>query len=149
MSTHTVLIASVLMVVTGMAVAIQSPINAAMGRIIESSLAAATLSFGVGFVALLLLTLLVGDGSSLPRVTTVPLWLLVGGLCGALFVWASLWTVPILGILTLTIMVVLGQVGAAIVIDYLGAFGLTPRPISLPRILAAGCLLAGVVLSRY
>jgi len=149
MSTHTVLIASVLMVVTGMAVAIQSPINAAMGRIIESSLAAATVSFGVGFVALLLLTLLVGDGSSLPRVTTVPPWLLVGGLCGALFVWASLWTVPILGILTLTIMVVLGQVGAAIVIDYLGAFGLTPRPISLPRILAAACLLAGVVLSRY
>ncbi|MEI4194937.1 DMT family transporter [Roseovarius sp. E0-M6] len=144
MSTHTVLIASVLMVVTGMAVAIQSPINAAMGRIIESSLAAATVSFGVGFVALLLLTLLVGDGGSLPRVTTVPPWLLVGGLCGALFVRASLWTVPVLGILTLTILVVLGQVGAALVIDYLGAFGLTPRPISLPRIHAAACLLAGV-----
>ncbi|QYX58425.1 DMT family transporter [Roseovarius sp. SCSIO 43702] len=149
MSTHTVLIASALMIVTGVAVAVQSPINAAMGRIIESSLAAATVSFFVGFVALLILTLAVGDGPSLPRVTSVPPWLLVGGLFGALFVWSSLWSVSILGLLTLTIMVVLGQVAAAMVIDYLGAFGLTARPISIPRILAACCLLAGVVLSRY
>ena len=33
--------------------------------------------------------------------------------------------------------------------EAIGAFGLEPRPFTLPRILAALCLLAGVVLSRF
>ena len=144
-----VLIASVLMVAVGFGVTIQSPINAALGRVIASPLAAATISFGVGFTALLLLTLFTGQAPALARVGAAPLWLLVGGFFGALFVFGSLWTVPILGVLTMTLMIVFGQVVAAGLLDAIGAFGLEPRPITLPRILAALCLLAGVVLSRY
>ena len=38
---------------------------------------------------------------------------------------------------------------AAMVIDHFGAFGLEVRTITWPRILAAICLAAGVVLSRF
>lgn len=144
-----ILIASLLMIAVGFGVTVQSPINAALGRAIASPLAAATISFGVGFTALLLVTLFTGQAPALARVGTAPLWLLIGGFFGALFVFGSLWTVPILGVLTMTIMIVFGQVIAAGVLDAIGAFGLEPRPFTLPRILAALCLLAGVVLSRF
>lgn len=144
-----VLIASVLMIAVGFGVTLQSPINAALGRAISSPLAAATISFGVGFVALLLVTLFTGQAPALTRVGAAAPWLLIGGIFGALFVFGSLWTVPVLGVLTMTIMIVLGQVVAAGMLDAIGAFGLEPRPFTLPRILAALCLLAGVVLSRF
>jgi uncharacterized membrane protein YdcZ (DUF606 family) len=57
--------------------------------------------------------------------------------------------VPRLGVLTMVTTVVLGQVCASLVLDAVGAFGGAVVGISWQRLLAAACLLAGVVLSRY
>lgn len=146
---NTVFFASALMVVVGIGVSLQSPINAALGRAVGSGLASATISFGIGFLALLLITILAGHGAGLARMGQAQAWMLIGGLFGALFVWSSLWSVPVLGILTMTILLVLGQVLAAMAIDHFGAFGLEVRTITWPRVLAAVLLAAGVVLSRF
>jgi len=149
MTPQATLLASILIAVGGSLIALQAPINAALARSIESSVAAACISFGVGFVVLLAITLAYGDGVSLTRVGTVPKWLLVGGALGAVFVWTSLWAVPILGVLTTTTLLILGQMIASLAIDHFGAFGLIPRDISLPRVLAAILVGAGAVLSRF
>lgn len=143
------LVAIMVLVATGALVAIQAPINAALGRGVGSAVGAATISFGVGFVLLLTITLLMGDGPSLLRIGTVPAWLLIGGMMGAAFVFASLWAVPIVGVLTMSTLIILGQMVAAMVLDQTGAFGLTQISLSPTRLMAAGLVAAGVVLSRF
>lgn len=144
-----VIIAGAALVVAGALVSVQSPINAALGRGIGSAMGAATVSFAVGLIALLILTLAIGDGASLMKVGKVPATLLIGGLMGAVFVFSSLWAVPVLGVLTTAMVVILGQMIAALVMDQMGAFGLTQTDITPQRVLAAALVLAGVVLSRF
>lgn len=145
---HSALIAMGLMVAAGVIIAVQAPINAALGRGLGSPFAAATVSFGVGFVLLLLLSLFTGDARAIAALPSVPLWLLVGGAMGAFFVFSALWSVPLLGVLTVTGLGVLGQIGAALVLDHYGAFGLPVREISPTRLLSGAMLIGGVILSR-
>ncbi|QGX98047.1 DMT family transporter [Roseovarius faecimaris] len=141
-------IAMGLMVAAGVVIAVQAPINAALYRGLGSPIAAATISFGVGFLLLLLCTILFGDAHTFTALPSLPSWLLVGGALGAFFVFSALWSVPVLGVLTVTGLVVLGQIGAALVLDHYGAFGLTVREISPTRLLSGVLLVAGVILSR-
>lgn len=144
-----ILAASILMAVAGAMVASQAPINAALGRSLSSPIGAATISFGVGFVILLAVTLVIGDGASLLRVVSVPAWLLLGGALGAVYVVAALWSVPILGVLTTTTLMIFGQMGAALLLDHLGAFGVAQHSVNPMRILSAALVAGGVILSRW
>lgn len=148
MSTQ-ILVASIAMALVGALVASQAPINAALGRHIGSPIGAATVSFGVGFALLLTLTLALGHGGSLLRAAYVPSWLLVGGAMGAVFVVASLVAVPILGVVTTASLMIFGQMGAALILDHFGAFGIAQQSISPLRLLAAAMVAGGVILSRF
>lgn len=146
---HPVFLAMVLMAASGAAIAAQAPVNAALGRGLSSPVAAATVSFGVGFVVLILCTVLMGEARSVAKLPGLPLWMLLGGALGAFYVFSALWSVPILGVLTTTALLVLGQIIAALLIDQFGAFGLAPREISPLRLLSGLLVLGGVVLSRF
>lgn len=135
-------------VAAGVAVACQAPINAALGRSIGSGLAAAAVSFGVGFLVLLALAGLLGQGGSFRALPGAPPVLLIGGALGAFFVWSMLWSVPVMGVVTVTAALILGQMSAALVLDALGAFGVPQQPVSLRRVGAVVLVAAGVVLSR-
>jgi transporter family-2 protein len=142
-------IAALVLIATGALIATQAPINAALGRNVGSAIGAATISFGFGFVLLLAITLIIGDGASLLRIGAVPAWMLLGGAMGAAFVFAALWAVPIVGVLTMSTLIILGQMVAAMVLDQTGAFGLAQISLSPTRLMAAGLVAAGVVLSRF
>ena len=68
----------------------------------------------------------------------------MGGTLGAVYVTSALVLAPRLGVATLVGLIVLGQVLASLVIDHYGLLGVAVRPASLPRLLGAGLLLAGV-----
>lgn len=138
-----------LVLFAGILVAVQSPINAAVGRILSDSLAAAALSFLVGFVALFALSLVVGDAAAWTRLGALSPWHLVGGLCGAFYVWSMLLGVSHLGIVTAMAALILGQSLGALVIDGTGAFGLPLREISPARIGAVALMTGGLVLSWF
>ncbi|HEY9038041.1 MAG TPA: DMT family transporter [Roseovarius sp.] len=144
-----ILAASILMAVAGAMIASQAPINAALGRSVGSPIAAATLSFGVGFVILLVVSVLIGNGPNLLRVTRVPMWMLAGGALGAVYVFAALWSVPKLGVLTTTTLMIFGQMGAALLLDHIGAFGVAQQSVSPTRLLSAALVAGGVILSRW
>lgn len=144
-----ILTASILMAIAGALVASQAPINAALGRHIGSPVGAATVSFGVGFAILLLVTFILGDGATLTRAAQVPPWLLVGGAMGAVFVVASLWAVPILGVVTTASLMIFGQMGAALILDHYGAFGVAQHSITPLRLISAAMVAGGVILSRF
>ena len=134
--------------IAGIGFGVQAPLNAALGRGIGGGVAAATVSFGVGFVALLALTYLSGQGPALVRATTMPPVYWLGGLLGAVVVWAMLWSVPIMGLLTAFAALLLGQLSAALVLDAMGAFAAPVHAITPTRILAVAMVAGGLILSR-
>ena len=138
----------VVVFVAGIGFAVQAPLNAALGRGIGGGLAAAAISFGVGFAALLALTLVFGQGSALLRAGSMPPVFWVGGLLGAVVVWAMLWSVPTIGILTAFAALLLGQLSAALVLDAVGAFAAPVHPITPTRVLALLMVAGGLILSR-
>jgi transporter family-2 protein len=135
-------------VLGGVAVAVQAPINAALGRGLGAVVPAAAVSFGVGFAVLMALSLLQGLGGSYLKLASMPLWTLAGGILGAWYVFSAIWGVASLGVVTMVAALVLGQMAAAMVIDATGALGMAVREITPQRIAASGLVMAGLVLSR-
>lgn len=132
----------------GMAIAFQAPINARLGVHLGDGLAAATLSFAVGFVLLALIAVGRGGLPPLERFAGVPWWAWTGGALGTVYVWSALWSVGRLGVVTLVAALILGQMTAALLLDMTGAFGLAAREITPTRLVAVALVVAGVVLSR-
>lgn len=143
------LLAVLAVTVAGVCIALQAPINAALGRQAGSPLVAAAISFGVGFALLVALSGLSGQGRGFLRALGAERWMWAGGVLGAFFVWTMAWSLPRLGALTALAALALGQILAAIALDRVGAFGLPLRELSLPRLLAAVMVGVGLVLSRF
>lgn len=135
-------------VLGGVAVAVQAPINAALGRELGALVPAAAVSFGVGFLVLVLVAGLTGQAAAFPKLVNVPVWMLTGGALGAIYVLSATWGVAQLGVVTMVAALVLGQMSAAMVIDATGILGMAAREVGLQRIVAAGLVAAGLVLSR-
>ncbi|NIA69163.1 DMT family transporter [Pelagibius litoralis] len=133
----------------GMALAVQAPINAALGRSVGDGVIAAMISFGTGFLLLLALAASRGVLPSLATLKAVPWWCWTGGIFGAFYVWAVLWSVPKLGVVTTFAVLILGQLLAALFLDANGAFGLPIKEITIPRVGAVALVSAGLVISRF
>ena len=135
-------------VLGGTAVALQAPVNAALARELGGPVPAAAVSFGVGFVVLLVIALVQGQGGAFLKLPQVPAWTLIGGCLGAWSVLTSVWGVSQLGVVTLVAALILGQMTAAMVIDATGALGVVAREVTPTRIASAGLVMAGLLLSR-
>ncbi len=146
--TAPVWIALLCVVAGGMALATQAPINAVLARGVGDGVTAAVISFAVGLLVLLGLVLLRGGLPSLAAAKAVPWWAWTGGALGAFYVWAVIWSVPKLGVLTTFAALILGQLVMALVLDALGAFGLEVKTVSWERIGAVVLVSGGLVLSR-
>lgn len=131
----------------GIAIAVQAPLNGALGKTLGAAFPAAAVSFGVGFVALMALSYATVS-QPFAKLGAVPLWQWAGGLLGAYYVWSVISGVPVLGVVTAMAALILGQMAGALVLDAIGAFGVPVQPISLTRVLAVCLVAAGVVLSR-
>lgn len=134
----------VLMVAGGVAVAVQPSINA---RLAEKTgyLQAATISFAVGTLVLLLISLSVQQGS-FKRTLEADWWQLSGGLFGAFFVTMTIVGVPRIGTTAVLALTIVSQLVAGLVMDHYGVFGMRGIPIDFKRLLGVILLLAGVML---
>ena len=137
-------LAAALAAVAGMLVAMQPPINSKLGHAV-GTFAAATISFLVGTVALLVVTVVAG-GSDVGAVRHVPWWYFVGGFLGAVFVASSLVTVRSLGAGGVVGATIAGQLTMSVLLDRFGLLGLEQRPLSLARVGGVLLLAAGVFL---
>ena len=134
----------ILMAIGGVAVAMQPSINA---RLAEKTgfLEAATVSFAVGTLVLLLVSLTSGQGS-FRRVPDADWWQLSGGLFGAFFVTMTIVGVPRIGTTAVLALTIVSQLTAGLVMDHYGLFGMRGIPIGYKRLLGVLLLLAGVFL---
>ncbi|MCI5109839.1 MAG: DMT family transporter [Marivita sp.] len=136
-------------VLVGATLAMQAPANAVLARALGDPVAAAALSFGIGFVILSVIVLLRGGGpAKFAALNSVPWWALSGGALGALWVLAAILAVPRLGVVTMFSAMIFGQLIAALLIDRIGGFGLQPRDLNPSRLLAVALVGVGVMLSH-
>ena len=130
----------------GCLVGMQAPINSRLGKSV-GTVQAATFSFLVGTVALLLLASFWNGGlGNLGRVGHAPWWALIGGLLGAVYVTVALVAVRTLGASGLTAVVITGQLAISVVIDRFGLLGIAKQHIGASRIVGLALLIAGFLL---
>ncbi len=145
---HVFWIALVAVFAGGIALGVQAPINSALSRATGDTTLATLVSFGVGFLALLLLLIFRGGISGLSIFKSAQPWMFTGGVLGAFYVWSAIWSVSRLGVVTMTAALILGQLLVAMVIDSTGAFGVPVNEIGWQRIAAILLVGAGLVMSR-
>ena len=135
--------------ICGMMIAAQGAINGRLPGGLGGPLQAAIVSFSVGWFALLVINLFMGNRvPSLGSLTQLPWWVWIGGLLGAVMVASSATAVPRVGVAAWVSAVIAGQLAAAVLYDQIGAFGQIVRPATPLRMLGVGFLVAGVYLVR-
>jgi transporter family-2 protein len=138
-------LAVTLTVTTGALVALQAPVNAMLGKAL-GDVAASSVNFVVGAIALTALTLALG-GYGTGGGESAPWWAWVGGgLLGAAYVTSVLITVRSLGATGVTAATIAGQLAMSLVADRFGILGLEQRPISAARVAGIVLLTIGTVL---
>jgi transporter family-2 protein len=139
-------VAVIVAVSIGAAVAAQAPLNSRLAQTV-GGLPATCVALGISFTALVILTAATGKLGGLGDIHAAPLWAVVGGgLIGALYVGSIVWTVRALGAGGLTAATVAGQLGAAILIDHLGWFGVDRSPVTAAKLAGVALLAAGTYL---
>jgi transporter family-2 protein len=122
--------------------------NAELADWIGSPVRAALVSFAVGTLALLALTIAFFRGWPSDRVVDAPWWVWLGGLLGAFYVAGSIVTAPRLGAVTFVAVILAGQALASVLVDHFGWVGFDEQPLSLGRVAGLALLAVGVALVR-
>ncbi|GIF97401.1 DMT family transporter [Catellatospora citrea] len=140
-----------LAVLGGSCLALQSRINGELGHQLGDGIAAATVSFGVGLIVMLL---------ALPwmhrntrrilhalRSGQLRWWQCIGGACGAFLVTTQGLTVPWLGVSIFIVALVAGQSVSSLAMDRLGVGPGAPRLITPNRAVGALLCIVAVVIA--
>ena len=138
--------ALLLTVFAGGLIAMQAPINSMLGKSV-GTFAAATVSFIVGTIALVLITVLVGGGfGDVGEARHLSWYYLLGGVLGAVYVTTALVAVRSLGAGGVTAATIAGQLTLSLVIDQLGILGVDKQAITWERVLGVLLLAMGTLL---
>jgi len=134
--------------ISGACAALQTPTNAALAKAVNSPVNAALISFTVGTAALVMVALAMGVKPNPAAMRELPLYAWTGGLYGAFFVTAAAFSAPRIGLAFFIALLIAGQMGMALLLDQIGAFGLERQPVNVSRVLGGLAILAGVFLIR-
>ena len=131
----------------GAAISLQPPINATMARILGSPLLAASISVTISLFVVVALWLSWGKGvGDLSQIKALPWWVFIGGVIGVLFVAGGVVVAPVLGVALYFVCMVAGQLIGSSIIDHIGAFGLTVKPMNTMKLVGVSLVLLGAVL---
>ncbi|SES75378.1 transporter family-2 protein [Nitrosomonas marina] len=134
--------------VVGVLISFQPPINASMARILDSPLFAATISLFISCMLMMVLWLLYDGGKNTAQITTLPWWIVIGGIAGAVFVTSSIIIAPVLGMAAFIVCIIAGQLIGSIFIDHFGLIGMDTKAVSMQKIIGLILILIGVILVR-
>ncbi|MEM8796378.1 MAG: DMT family transporter [Pseudomonadota bacterium] len=79
---------------------------------------------------------------------TLPWWVVIGGIAGAMFAFGGIVAAPKLGVAVFFVCVIVGQTFAAAFADQIGAFGLEQRDINWTRGAGIALVVAGAALTQ-
>jgi transporter family-2 protein len=129
---------------------VQAVLNTKLGKQTGGPLISSMLSFLVGLIALLIINLVANYSalSNMKLLSVSPWYLWMGGLLGAIYVTCVIFVNQQQGVALTFALVVAGQIFVSLVIDHYGLFGSIIRPVSIPKIIGALLIIAGLVLIK-
>lgn len=134
-------------IVTGTFLPTQAGLNAQLARSLGHPILAASVSFAIGTLALLLYTFVFHiSWPALSRAMQAPWYLWIGGLLGVLYLTATIILAPLLDAATMIGLIVAGQMLASITLDHFGLVGFPVHPLSFWHAFGAIFLIVGVAL---
>lgn len=132
-------------VLVGLVMPVQTNANSRLRLSVGSPFLASLVSFTVGFLTLLVATLLVDARLPDPSLAAGrPAWLWSGGLLGVVVLTANIFLFPRLGSVQTVVLPILGQVIMGLLIDHFGWFGAPHAGLGPTRALGALLLMLGV-----
>ena len=140
----------------GSLTAVQARINGQLGATIANGVLAALISFGAGLLVIAIIVLTRGRARRSVAALVeglksreIPLWMLLGGVAGAVFVTTQAVTVGVLGVSLFMLGVVAGQVTASVIFDVIGMGPTGKVPASVARILGAALAVIAVTIAVW
>lgn len=131
----------------GAAIALQAGMNARLGVLLNSSIAASASAF---FLSCLIMTalylLMTKDATSIINIKTVPWYLWLGGFLSAFGVGMFYFLIPKMGVGPMMSYALTGQLIIAVISSHYGLFNLPIQHISLVKVIGILCLTLGIVL---
>ena len=141
-----------LAVLAGSAIPAQARVNGALREKLDDGLAAALVSFCVGLVIMIVISVLLPRGRAgaaqlLPalRERRFPRYYVLAGAIGAYFVLSQTLTVAVLGVAVFTVAAVAGQTMTGLVVDRLGIGPAGKKALTVMRVVGAVLTIAAVV----
>ncbi|MFB5676062.1 DMT family transporter [Paenibacillus terreus] len=130
----------------GMALPIQFSVNSQLRTVVGSPITASGISFTVGAIVLMFISLF-GNGLHVKKEwLEAPWWMWTGGLLGAFYVSATTILMPRIGAAATVGYVLAGQIIVSIIIDHFGLIGANTHAINIPRLVGALLVIGGVVI---
>jgi transporter family-2 protein len=129
---------------------VQAVLNTKLGRQTGGPLIGSLLSFLVGLICLFILNLVTNYTalSQMKLLSVSPWYVWMGGLLGAIFVSGIIFVNQQQGVALTFALVVAGQIFISLLIDHFGLLGSIVRPVSIPKIIGALLIIAGLVLIK-
>jgi len=131
---------------TGALVPLQLAFNGQLGGVTRNAFTASLIVFVTG--ALVLAVMVAVTRPALPTVSDLaaaPKTVWLGGLIATIYIVAIVVLTPKLGVGTTTMLILIGQLATAVVLDHFGAFGTQQASINLWRLAGLGMMIAGVI----
>lgn len=136
-------------VLMGSGLAMQTAVNSKLRQYVGSPYLASTVSFTVGALFLIVLTMVSGVNPlvSLSTFTDNPWWIWLGGLLGVLGMTVNLLLFPRLGSVQTAVLPLFGQIIMGILIDQFGLFGSPQSSLNLMKTIGVLLVAAGMVVA--
>ncbi len=139
----------ILAISAGAMIPFQSAMNTALGKNLQSPYFSALSVFIIAVISLATYILITKQTvPNLQQFASAPKWSFLGGVLGGTYILLIVLLAPKLGIGNVTVMVLLGQILAAIIIDQFGLLGATMHTLNWQRITGLLLLIAGVYLVK-
>jgi transporter family-2 protein len=141
---------SALAFLAGVSLAVQAPINAMASTRLGHPLGAATLSFAVGTICLVAVTLLMARSQiDWTKLAGMPPLLWLGGVLGVSYIMIAILLTPVIGVGALLALAIAGQIIASLALDHYGLLGLVGHEITMGRAAGAVLVVVGAVMVRF
>ncbi|MEB0134815.1 DMT family transporter [Actimicrobium sp. CCC2.4] len=135
----------------GAAISMQAAINGRLAlNIGGNTVMAALISFCIGTLILTFAAVSRGGiGNSLAALPGQPPWVFAGGVLGAGFLFTTAFLAPRIGLTSMLVLIIAGQLLMSITVDHFGLFGSDLRPVSPVRLIGVIVVLGGVLLTLF
>jgi transporter family-2 protein len=136
-----------LAILSGAVIAIYLPMNSMIARHVGSPIAANITFFLGALVTSVVIFALFGDFHSLGNISRIPPYLFITGIAGAFMVLLATILIPKLGARRMFLLLLSGQIIMAMIISHFGLLESPKDPITVKKMIGAGVLVIGAIIS--